>query len=131
MKRDQAFDDRSVDIAAFRSAAQRFPEMQSRFALLLYARVDGDATRLRARMFAPLSGILEDPATGSANAALAALLTSLAPGENVDLHYEIEQGVEMGRPSFIHLHMDIEAGAISNARIGGQAVRLATGVLDL
>ena len=50
---------------------------------------------------APLGGVLEDPATGSANAALAALLTSLAPGENADLSYEILQGVEMGRPSQI------------------------------
>ncbi|MGO7697014.1 phenazine biosynthesis protein PhzF, partial [Rhizobium leguminosarum] len=43
----------------------------------------------------------------------------------------IEQGVEMVRPSFIHLHIDVEGGAISNARIGGQAVRLASGTLDL
>ena len=68
---------------------------------MLYARRDGDATRLAARMFAPLGGVMEDPATGSANAALAALLTSLAPGENADLSYEILQGVEMGRPSQI------------------------------
>ena len=89
------------DLAAFRAAAARYPIGPERFALLLYARRDGDATRLRARMFAPLGGMLEDPATGSANAALAALLTSLAPGENVDLTYDIEQGVEMGRPSQI------------------------------
>ncbi len=75
--------------------------MAERFNLHLYVRKDGDATNLRTRMFAPLSGVLEDPATGSANAALAALLTSMAPGENADLHYEIEQGVEMGRPSEI------------------------------
>jgi trans-2,3-dihydro-3-hydroxyanthranilate isomerase len=52
-------------------------------------------------MFAPLAGVFEDPATGSAAAALAALLTSIAPGDNVDLQYAIEQGVEMGRPSLI------------------------------
>ena len=91
----------SPDIGAFRAAAEQFPEVATRFSLLLYARRDGDATRLAARMFAPLGGILEDPATGSANAALAALLTSLAPGENADLSYEIVQGVEMGRPSLI------------------------------
>src|SRR5215469_15273136 len=91
----------SPDIGAFRSAAERFPEVASRFSLHLYACRDGDATKLSARMFAPLGGILEDPATGSANAALAALLTSLAPGENADLSYEILQGAEMGRPSQI------------------------------
>jgi trans-2,3-dihydro-3-hydroxyanthranilate isomerase len=91
----------SPDIGAFRAAAEQFPEVATRFSLLLYARRDGEATRLAARMFAPLGGILEDPATGSATAALAALLTSLAPGENADLTYEILQGVEMGRPSQI------------------------------
>jgi trans-2,3-dihydro-3-hydroxyanthranilate isomerase len=85
------------DIAAFRAAGGT----GGRFALLLYTCRDGDATQLRARMFAPLGGVLEDPATGSACAALAALLTSMAPGENVDLHYEIQQGVEMGRPSLL------------------------------
>src|SRR5690242_21280627 len=52
------------DVGAFRSAAEQFPEVASRFSLLLYARRDGDATRLAARMFAPLGGIMEDPATG-------------------------------------------------------------------
>ena len=85
------------DLAAFRRAGQDAED--GRFNLHLYVRVDGDATRLRARMFAPLVGVLEDPATGSANATLAALLTSLAPGENVSLAYDIAQGEEMGRPS--------------------------------
>ena len=89
------------DIAAFRAAAVRFPEMQGRFALHLYAWIVADERRIRTRMFAPLGGVLEDPATGSANAALAALLTSMAPGDNVDLQYAVEQGVEMGRPSLI------------------------------
>ncbi len=106
----------SPDIGAFRSAAARFPDMASRFALLLYTRRDDDATKLAARMFAPLGGVIEDPATGSANAALAALLTSLAPGENADLSYEILQGVEMGRPSQI----------IASARKTGEGPVLAT-----
>ena len=79
-------------MAAFRRGADAFPELAERFNLHLYVRKDGDATRLRTRMFAPLSGVLEDPATGSANAALAALLTSMAPGENVDLHYRDRAG---------------------------------------
>jgi trans-2,3-dihydro-3-hydroxyanthranilate isomerase len=87
------------DLSAFRRGAAAFPALAERFNLHLYVRVDGDATRLQTRMFAPLSGVLEDPATGSANATLAALLTSLAPGEDVDLMYDIEQGAEMGRPS--------------------------------
>ncbi|MBB3655482.1 trans-2,3-dihydro-3-hydroxyanthranilate isomerase [Rhizobium sp. BK650] len=87
--------------------------------------------KFHARMFASGMGISEDPATGSAAAALSGAINHfdrLTDGHHPVL---IEQGVEMGRPSFIHLHMDIEGGAISNARIGGQAVRIATGTLDL
>ena len=89
------------DIAAFRQAAAQFPTLEGRFSLHLYAWVEGDERRIRARMFAPLAGTFEDPATGSANSALAALLTSMAPGDNVQLQYAIEQGVEMGRPSLM------------------------------
>lgn len=89
------------NIAAFKAAIAQYPELDGRLALHLYAWIEGDERRIRARMFAPLGGTFEDPATGSANAALAALLTSIAPGDNVDLQYAIEQGVEMGRPSLI------------------------------
>ncbi|GAA3112322.1 PhzF family phenazine biosynthesis protein [Rhizobium viscosum] len=87
--------------------------------------------KFHARMFGSGMGVSEDPATGSAAAALSGAINHfdrLTDGHHPVL---IEQGVEMGRPSFIHLHMDIEGGAISNARIGGQAVRIATGTLDL
>jgi trans-2,3-dihydro-3-hydroxyanthranilate isomerase len=55
---------------------------------------------IRARMFAPLSGTWEDPATGSAATPLAALLLSLSQEEHA--RYQIHQGVEMGRPSVLH-----------------------------
>ncbi|MBN8874107.1 MAG: PhzF family phenazine biosynthesis protein [Rhodospirillales bacterium] len=119
------------DVAAFRRAAATMPDDDRRFSLHLYARIDGDATHLRARMFAPLGGILEDPATGSANAALAALLTSLAPGENVDLHYEIEQGVEMGRPSLIIASARKTAEGPVLATIAGNCVPMMQGRLEL
>lgn len=106
----------SPDLAAFRGAAAQLPALAERFNLYLYARRGEEVLRLRTRMFAPLSGVLEDPATGSAAAALAALLTSLAPGENVDLHYDIDQGVEMGRPSSI----------VASARKTGEGPVLAT-----
>jgi trans-2,3-dihydro-3-hydroxyanthranilate isomerase len=123
------------DIAAFRAAGAAsgttLPGAQLRFALLLYVRRDGDATRLRARMFAPLGGVLEDPATGSACAALAALLTSMAPGENVDLHYEIEQGVEMGRPSLLIASGRKTAEGPVEATVAGSCVPAARGTLEV
>jgi trans-2,3-dihydro-3-hydroxyanthranilate isomerase len=123
------------DIGAFRTAGAEAgsPAAGStlRFALLLYVRRDGDATRLRARMFAPLGGVLEDPATGSACAALAALLTSMAPGENVDLHYEIEQGVEMGRPSLLIASGRKTAEGPVEATVAGSCVPAARGMLEV
>ena len=52
-----------------------------------------DQDRVRCRMFAPLSGTWEDLATGSANAALAALLLDLANDDGVTI--SSRQGVEM------------------------------------
>ncbi|KQW28768.1 phenazine biosynthesis protein PhzF [Rhizobium sp. Root274] len=89
------------------------------------------AAKFHARMFSPDMGISEDPATGAAVAALSGAIhhfDALPDGHHPMM---IEQGVEMGRPSHIHLHIDVKDGAVARARIGGQAVRVATGELDL
>ena len=119
------------DIGAFRAAAARFPDMADRFSLHLYVRKDGDATTLRTRMFGPLGGVLEDPATGSANAALSALLVSLAPGEDVALHFEIEQGIEMGRPSLLIGGARKTAEGAVLATVAGSCVRVMRGTLEV
>ena len=80
---------------------------------------------LRARLFAPSFGITEDPATGSAAAALAGWLTSRAPGDDGTRRWVIEQGVEMGRPSTIRLEADLRAGQCAAVRVGGGAVLVA------
>ncbi|MCW3835123.1 PhzF family phenazine biosynthesis protein [Sphingomonas canadensis] len=82
------------DIAAFRAALQ--PWMEGRLSLLIYAR---EGAAVHARMFAPLAGTWEDPATGSAASALAALLLSLDGGDAAE--FTMRQGVEMGRPSLL------------------------------
>ena len=120
----------SPDLAAFRAAAAG-QTGDLRFALLLYVRRDGDATRLRVRMFAPLGGVLEDPATGSACATLAALLTSMAPGVNVALSYEIEQGVEMGRPSLLIASARKTGEGPVEATVAGACVLSGRGTLEL
>lgn len=86
------------EIRAFRQAVDARPAMAGRFSLHLYAR-DGDA--IRARMFAPLAGTNEDPATGSANAPLAALLLSRLGANRAQ--FTVRQGVEMGRPSLLEV----------------------------
>jgi trans-2,3-dihydro-3-hydroxyanthranilate isomerase len=119
------------DIAAFRAAIARFPDMASRFSLYLYAWVEGDERRIRARMFAPLGGTFEDPATGSAAAALAALLTSIAPGDNLDLQYAIEQGVEIGRPSLIIASAVKTGEGPVSASVAGSCVPVMRGTLQV
>jgi trans-2,3-dihydro-3-hydroxyanthranilate isomerase len=81
------------------------------------------------RMFAPWDGIAEDPATGSAAAALAGALMAFDAPQVHFSHYRIEQGVEMGRPSFIDLALIISDGALERASISGQAVKTAEGRL--
>jgi trans-2,3-dihydro-3-hydroxyanthranilate isomerase len=82
-----------------------------------------------ARMFVPGSPSYEDPATGSAAAAFAgAILHFDQPVDGLQ-RYWLEQGSEMGRPSRIRLEIDVEAGSMTGARIGGHAVKVAEGTL--
>lgn len=91
---------------------------------------EGDAT-LRARMFAPAMGIAEDPATGAAVTALAALLAARDAAGDGTLRWIIEQGVEMGRPSRLHVEADVRGGTISAVRVGGSAVLVSEGEMML
>jgi len=96
----------------------------------MYVR-SGDEYDIRARMFAPLDGVPEDPATGSANCALAALLAHYAPGDDCDLSWRILQGAEMGRPSVLEARAGKRDGRVTGAWIGGGAVMFAEGWLDI
>ena len=88
-------------------------------------------TSFRARMFAPTSGIPEDPATGSAAALLAAQLLKAEALKDGTHAWELEQGYEMGRPSDLHLEADVEAGKLTAVRVAGQAVRVMQGTLEV
>ena len=101
--------------------------------ILFYVRPEKarDEFDVRARMFAPLDGVPEDPATGSANTALAALLASLDPKADGELRYRIAQGVEMGRPSVLEARVEKKGGAITAARIGGTSVLVSEGWIEI
>jgi len=109
------------DIAAFRKLESQNPELHGRLSLFLYAR-EGNA--VRARMFAPLAGTWEDPATGSASATLGALLLSLDGGDKAA--YSITQGVEMGRPSRLNVTSRRAADGF-RSRVGGGCVPMFRG----
>jgi trans-2,3-dihydro-3-hydroxyanthranilate isomerase len=92
---------------------------------------DGANTSFRSRMYAPTGGIPEDPATGSATALLAAQLLASENLNDGTHRWQLEQGYEMGRPSDLTLEVDVASGKLSAVRVGGSAVRMMSGVLEL
>jgi trans-2,3-dihydro-3-hydroxyanthranilate isomerase len=82
-----------------------------------------------ARFFAPDMGVAEDPATGSAAVGLAGVIMKYEPPEDGKHVYIIEQGFEMGRPSMMRLELEVENSALKHVRLGGNAVKVAEGVL--
>ena len=113
------------DLASFREALKAHPQCGSRFSVHVYTKRD---RVIRARMFAPLAGTWEDPATGSANAPLACLLLSLEPA-NQEASFEIHQGLEMGRPSLLHVTARRTPDGIC-ATLRGSCVPVMNGVID-
>lgn len=100
--------------------------------VFLYSReVVEPGSAFHARMFGGGWGVPEDPATGSAVAAFAGVALAhenLADGGHV---LAIEQGIEMGRASRIVLTLAVEGGALRSANIGGSAVIVMSGALEL
>jgi trans-2,3-dihydro-3-hydroxyanthranilate isomerase len=90
-----------------------------------------DEFDIRARMFAPLDNIPEDPATGSANCALAGLLTHYKEAIDGGFHWRIAQGVEMGRPSLLEARAEKRDGIVMATWIGGACVLVSEGVLEV
>jgi trans-2,3-dihydro-3-hydroxyanthranilate isomerase len=87
---------------------------------------------LQARMFFPgASGLIEDPATGSATVAAAALLAELDPAGDSELKLTMGQGFDMGRPSILLTRVRKRDGGIVSAHVGGQCVQMMEGTLRL
>ena len=90
----------------------------------------GDDATAYSRMFAPGLGVSEDPATGAASGPLGCYLVRhglVAPGDTeriVSL-----QGVQMGRPSRIHIAIEGTAADITRVRVGGEAVYVGEGTV--
>jgi trans-2,3-dihydro-3-hydroxyanthranilate isomerase len=87
---------------------------------------------LQARMFHPgASGLTEDPATGSATVAAAALLADLAPERDGEIKLQVGQGVDMGRPSLLLTRVVKRDGAVVSAHVGGGCVQMMEGTFHL
>lgn len=84
-----------------------------------------------ARMFAPALNVAEDPATGSANAALAGYLAARDGRRDGILAWTVEQGFEMGRPSMLEVEADLAAGSVTAVRVGGATVLVSEGTMAI
>jgi len=98
--------------------------------VLLYVR-SGNEFDIRARMYAPFDGVVEDPATGSANCALCGLLAQLDTAESGHFSWKIAQGVELGRPSVLYARAEKVAGKVVSVWIGGSCVMVAEGLFHI
>jgi trans-2,3-dihydro-3-hydroxyanthranilate isomerase len=113
-----------IDLAAWRSL------LADAWAREVFAYFREPGSRIvHARMFAPALGIAEDPATGSAAAALALRLGRLEPKGGTLQRWRIEQGQDMGRPSLMALTFESDGHGLTSVRVGGDAVLVARGRL--
>jgi trans-2,3-dihydro-3-hydroxyanthranilate isomerase len=119
------------DAAAF---ARTFP-VDGSFGLYFYTRdVSGSekSTDIQARMFFPgASGLIEDPATGAATVAAAALLADIDPRTEGELSLRFGQGVDMGRPSLLLTRALKEDGKVVSSHVGGGCVAMMEGTFHL
>jgi trans-2,3-dihydro-3-hydroxyanthranilate isomerase len=99
--------------------------------ILLYVHDRRDGYDLQARMFGPLVGVPEDPASGSPNVALGGLLATLRPEPDLKLALRIAQGVDMGRPSLLEAAAEKRGGKIIGLSIGGRCVPMMRGTLEV
>lgn len=118
----------SPDLAAFRKAAEVGPETVDDFALCGFVVLEQNhgEFKIRSRVFSPLGHPPEDPATGSASGALAALIS-----KNTGFcasSFQITQGVEMGRPSLIRVSASEFDGTV---QISGRCNYVGSGFFEL
>ena len=125
------------DRAALRRAQQRMDVFLSHLprdevtGIHLYVEEAKEGADFQSRMFAPLHGVFEDPATGSANVALIGLLAYLRPESSLRLKAAIGQGVDLGRPSLLRAVAEKVDGAVTETFIGGGCKPVMSGWIDL
>jgi trans-2,3-dihydro-3-hydroxyanthranilate isomerase len=100
--------------------------------IFLFSVETSDDATVFSRMFAPIIGVSEDPASGAASGPLGAYLVRHGAVRPDQASHMISlQGVKMGRPSRIHISIGARDGRITHVRVGGQAVLVGEGSLRL
>ena len=98
---------------------------------LFTAETENPEYDFHARMFAPALGISEDPATGSAVAALSGYISKFLEKNNGEFTYVVEQGFEINRPSIIEMSFSQKNQKIESVKIKGNAVIFSEGKISL
>lgn len=107
-------------------------DFRSHGIFLLTREVENAGSTVHCRMFGPGLGITEDPATGAASGPLGCYLVHHGVVQDGPIaHIVSEQGIEMGRPSFIQILIEHHAGEITGVRIAGQCVFMGEGTITL
>jgi trans-2,3-dihydro-3-hydroxyanthranilate isomerase len=125
------------DRAALRRAQQRMDVFLAHLprdeatGIHLYVKDDKEGADFQTRMFAPLHGVFEDSATGSANVALVGLLAQFRPEMSLRLEAAIGRGVDLGRPSRIRAVAEKTNGVVTRTFIGGDCKPVKSGWIDL
>jgi trans-2,3-dihydro-3-hydroxyanthranilate isomerase len=126
------------DLDAVRRARVRMDQWDSALKsywapdVLVFARdAEREGSIVRARVFVPGQGIIEDPATGSAVAALGGYLGARESAASGSFSYVVEQGFEIKRPSILELEVDKTDGEVSAVRVGGAAVMVSEGMMEV
>ena len=109
----------------------RLVPMDRAVGIHLYVAAQEHGVEIQSRMFAPLVGVPEDPATGGANVALIGLLAHHRPEADLTLAKTIGQGFDMGRPSILEASAEKKAGQVVATYIGGRCVPMMSGTIDL
>jgi trans-2,3-dihydro-3-hydroxyanthranilate isomerase len=120
-----------VNSSGFEKVCEHFSGDSVRASIYLYMKLNGEDVDLRARMLAPLSGVPEDPATGSATCAAVGLLAHLDKKEQNSFQLRIAQGVEMGRPSLLRARAEKKDGVVVSTHVGGACVLVSQGTIEV
>jgi trans-2,3-dihydro-3-hydroxyanthranilate isomerase len=124
----QGLDAGQLNIAALNQACRA---VNTECVMVFTFETERSGATVHVRMFAPLLGVPEDPATGSANGALGAYLVHhrAVPVTEPTTHILSEQGAEIDRPSALYIEVDSSGEEITAVRVGGQVVLVAEGIV--
>jgi len=127
LKSNEAVDRAAVNRAAWTATLSRAWSPN----LFFFAGDLRDGGNLYARMCAPALGVEEDPATGSACAALVGAMASKHDFGGTAYRLSIQQGVSMGRRSEIEAEARKSGGVVTSVSVGGATAYIASGEIEV